>query len=409
MNNINFKKIGLIIGILAVAAVIGYFIFTFFFKASPTSTPVGTNELTGGGSLPQAGTGNQTPTDETGGQLPGTNGQTSGGETATPSTPVTDKNGVADLGVSATNLAAGKVGAMQFLNQNDGKFYRIGADGTATALSDQQFLGAQNVVWSPTNDKAIIEFPDGSKVRYDFTTKEQVTLPKHWQGFDFSPAGDKIVAKSIGLDPNNRWLVVANDDGSKAKTIEPLGDNAADVIASWSPNNQSIAMFVQGSDFDRKEIFFIGQNGENFKSITTEGRGFEPKWSPQGNELLYSVYSAQNDYKPTLWLTSAQGDEIGANRRPLGLNTWADKCTYSSGSIFCAVPQSLDRGAGLYPELADSTPDKLYKVNPNSGAIEPINIGNSSYTMKNLTVSPDGKYLYFTDALTQRLRRITLN
>ncbi len=409
MNSINFKKIGLIIGILAVAAIIGYFIFTFFFKSTPSTTPVDTNSTNGGtGSLPLSGSGSQTPTDETGGQLPGAGGQGTEAPEASLTNPVTDSNGVADLGISASNLATGNAGAMQFLNQNDGKFYRISADGTATALSDQQFLGAQNVTWSPTNDKAIIEFPDGSKVRYDFSSKEQVTLPKHWQSFDFSPAGDKIVAKSMGLDPNNRWLVTSNDDGSKAKTIEPLGDNGADVISSWSPNNQSIAMFVQGSDFDRKEIFFIGQNGENFKSITTEGRGFEPKWSPKGDELLYSVYSAQNDYKPTLWITNAQGDDIGANRRPIGLNTWANKCTYSSGSIFCAVPQTLERGAGLYPELSDSTPDRLYKVNPNTGAIEPISVGSGSYTMKNLTVSPDGKFLYFTDALTQRLRRITL-
>ncbi len=167
-------------------------------------------------------------------------------------------------------------------------------------------------------------------------------------------------------------------------------------------------MYVKGSDFNSKEVYFIGQNGENFKSITTEGRGFEPKWSPSGSELLYSVYSSDNDYKPTLWLTSAQGDTIGANRRLVGLNTWAEKCTYAGSTVFCAVPQSLERGAGLFPELSDNTPDLLYRIDPQTGIKSPISLGGGSYSMKNLNVSPDGSYLYFTDTSTNRLRRVRL-
>lgn len=406
MNSINFKKIGLIVGLLLVAGIIGYFIYSLFFRQAPGTVP-SDNQTTGiGNGLPQAGVGTQGGSNQTEGQLPPTEGQIiiPSGQNGQ-----NDAVGVAaDLGVNATNLSFSSSGSMQFYNESDGKFYRLGSDGKAQALSDQQFAGASNVVWSPTDDKAIIEFPDGSKIRYNFSTKEQITLPKHWEGFDFSPAGDKIVAKSIGLDADNRWLVVANEDGTKAKTIEPLGDNADDVIASWSPNNQSIAMYVKGSDFNNKEVFFIGQNGENFKSITTEGRGFEPKWSPNGSELLYSVYSSDNDYKPTLWLTSAQGDNIGANRRPVGLNTWADKCTYAGSAVFCAVPQSLERGAGLFPELSNNTPDLLYRIDPQTGIKSPISLGSGSYSMKNLSVSPDGSYLYFTDTSTNRLRRVRL-
>ncbi len=406
MNSINFKKIGLIVGLLLVAAVIGYFIYSLFFRAAPGTVPSDNQSTDIGSGLPQAGVGTPSGNEQTEGQLPPTGEQPNIPNLPDPEN---DTVGVAsDLGVSASNLSFNASGSMQFYNESDGKFYRLGADGKAQTLSDQEFVGASNIVWSPTDDKAIIEFPDGSKIRYNFTTKEQVTLPKHWEDFAFSPAGDKIVAKSIGLDVDNRWLVIANEDGTKAKTIEPLGENGADVISSWSPNNQSIAMYVKGSDFNRKEILFIGQNGENFKSITTEGRGFEPKWSPNGSELLYSVYSSDNDYKPTLWLTSAQGDTIGANRRLVGLNTWAEKCTYAGSAVFCAVPQSLERGAGLFPELSDNTPDLLYRIDPQTGIKSPISLDGGSYSMQNLSVSPDGSYLYFTDTSTNRLRRIRL-
>jgi len=402
----NYKKIGIIIGFLLLAAIIGYFLYAFFFKSvvAPVSGPQ-TPAAGEFGGLPEAGSGTGTPTSTVGGELPdaGSNGS---GQGQSPATPTVEDASV-DVGAVA-NAALSSNGQMRFYNQTDGKFYTLGADGKATALSDKRFAGAENIIWSAASNKAIIEFPDGSKVRYNFDTQEQVTLPKHWQDFDFSPEGDKIVSKSIGVDPNNRWLVVSNDDGSQAKQIEALGENGKDVISSWSPNNQSVAMYVESKDLNRKEIFFIGQNGENFKSIITEGRGFQPKWSPTGNELLYSVYSADSDYKPTLWLVSAQGDTIGNNRRPLGLDTWADKCSFGAGSMFCAVPQSLERGAGLYPTLSNGTPDYLYKINPQTGAKELINLGSGSYSMKNLTVSQDGSYLFFTDTTTNRLKKIKI-
>jgi len=402
---LNYKKLGLIVGFLIVAAAIGYFIFSLFFKQT-TQIQNGVNiQQNGTGSgLPEAGTGTQNPVTGTEGQLPDI--QTPGGQTQPSTNQGVAQDSTTDLGVEAAVSRINGNGQMEFYNKTDGKFYKLEADGKAVALSDKQFPDVQNITWAPTSDKAILEFPDGSKIRYNFTTKEQVTLPKHWQDFDFSPSGDKIVAKSMGVDVDNRWLIISNDDGSKAQKIEDLGENGDKVISSWSPNNQSIAMFVDGVDFNRKEVYFVGQNGENFKSMIVEGRGFEPKWSPKGDELLYSVYSADNDYKPTLWLAGAQGDNIGANRRPIGLDTWANKCSFTTGTIYCAVPQTLERGAGLFPATADNTPDVLYRINPQTGVKEQINLGSTSYTMKNLSVSPDGTYLYFTDASTGRLRQI---
>jgi len=408
LTGFNFKKIALVIGFLILAIIIGYFIFIIFFKSNSQVIPTNTgNEQTQTGTLPESGVGNTETQNNEGGQLPDST-STQNNNNGEQGKLATVEDISSDMSINAADSNISTSGQMRFYNENDGKFYKIDETGKAVALADKKFVGAQNVTWSETSNKAIIEFPDGSKIRYNFDTKEQVTLPKHWQDFAFSPSGDKIVAKSMALDPDNRWLVVSNDDGSQAKQIEELGENGDKVISSWSPNNQTVAMYVENIDFDRKEVYFIGQNKENFKTIVTEGRGFEPQWSPRGDELLYSVYSSRSEYKPELWITNAQGDNIGANRRPLEINTWANKCTFSSSSLYCAVPQSLEKGSGMFPELANNTPDILYRIDPSTGNKEMINLGNSSYTMKNLTVSPDGSYLYFTDSSTNRLRRIKL-
>ncbi|RLC36484.1 hypothetical protein DRH27_05170, partial [Candidatus Falkowbacteria bacterium] len=320
-------------------------------------------------------------------------------------TETTQLNDTASLGTTLS--ANGK--DVQYYDASDGKFYKIDKYGDVSALSDKIFHNVENVNWSPNKNKAILEYPDGANIIYDFTAKTQVTLPKHWKDFDFSPTGDNIVMKSMGLDPDNRWLAISSDDGSKIQPIEPLGTKDSTVYPEWSNNNQIIAMYTEGVDFNRQEVFFVGLNNENFKSTIVEGRGFQPKWSPEGDRLLYSVYSSDDNLKPNLWVVNAQGDSIGSGRKKLNIETWADKCAYSNSSeIYCAVPEDLPEGAGLFPELAEQTSDQLYKIDTRTGLKKLIAIPDDSYNMSNIMISEDEKYLYFTDSATKRIYKINL-
>jgi len=410
MENLSgYKKIILIITFILAVILTGYFIYFLFFKPVLTgtkTTPGATTTLSG--QLPTAGQGQpatttgEIVTTEEGLPVSGTIADTkaNGGLTQ-----VTALNSVSTLNPSLSNNGKD----VQYYNTNDGKFYRINKDGGTTAISDKVFHNVETVTWSPTEDKAILEYPDGSNIVYDFNTQKQITLPQHWKDFNFSTNGDKIVMKSMGIDRDNRWLAITNTDGSKVQAIEPLGDNEADVYTDWSPNNQMIAMYVEGVDFNRQEIYFVGLNDENFKSTVIEGRGFQPKWSPTGNQLVYSVYSSDNNMKPQLWAVDAQGDNIGNNRHRLNVETWAEKCVFSEQTkLYCAVPESLQEGAGLFPELAKNTKDNLYQIDIKTGLKKLIAVPDSSYNMSNLIVTEDGSNLFFTDSNTQQLYKIKL-
>jgi len=298
---------------------------------------------------------------------------------------------------------------LRYYNQNDGKFYKLDSNGELVTISDKIFHQVSKVTWSTDGNKAILEYPDGSKITYDFQTQKQVTLPKHWEDFSFSPSGKQISAKSIGNDVENRYLITANADGSKAVSLSAIGENADYVYPVWSPNNQAAAMYTRGLDFNRQELFFVGLNGENFKSTIINGRGFEPKWSDEGDKLLYSVYSSDNNMNPSLWIVNAQGDNIGRNRTNLGLSTWASKCTFASNEeIYCAVPENLPQGAGLFPELADKTTDNLYKIDLNTGAKKLIAVPSTAGNISNIMVDSNQKTLYFTDKNTGKIYEIKL-
>jgi len=311
--------------------------------------------------------------------------------------------------VAAVNAAPSKTGGVKFYNQLDGKFYIIDADGNIHALSDEVFYNVEKVTWSPVKDESIIEYPDGANIYYDFNSKKQVTLPKHWEEFSFSHLGNEIAAKSIGLSPENRWLVASNPDGTQTRAIEALGDNANKVDVDWSPNQQVVALSRTGEPLGtRQEVLLVGLNQENFKSITVEGRGFESIWSPSGGKLLHSVYNGRNDYKPELWIVDANPSSAGANRRLLNVNTWAHKCTMVDERFaYCAVPEIMDIGAGFAPSLSDDTPDRLIKIDTVTGSKTELPT-EGMHTIDSIFMGDNGKTIYFTDKHQSGIFKISI-
>ncbi len=413
----DWRKILIVVIFVAVTVGIGYLMYYVFFRPTPPSvvTPI-TNEVVTPGGLARAPEGPPTPVEVT-----STPSQILAPSLTPPPQLPKEISSVAKGGVTwvgtlvdksvanATLASNGK--DIAYYDKNAGKFYRVDENGNISQLSDKTFQNVEKVTWAEATDKAILEFPDGANVVFDFTSQKQFTLPKHWEGFSFAPDGTQIAGKSIGIDPDNRWLFTSNSDGTGVKAIEPLGDNGDKVEVNWSPNNQIIATSRTGQamGFERQQILLIGQNHENFPGLTVEGQGFQSEWSKTGDRLLYSVYNSSSEYKPVLWVTSAQGDNIGANRRSLQINTWANKCSFSDNTtLYCAVPQSMETGAGFQPGLFGSIPDSFYKVDLTTGLKSLVAVPYGSFTARDVMVSADGRFLTFTNSQTGRLERIQI-
>ncbi|KPJ85547.1 hypothetical protein AMJ57_02815 [Parcubacteria bacterium SG8_24] len=400
----NLKKALTLIGLILVTAAIGFALYMVFFRVPPEELPPEVPpEVPIPAPLPPAVPGVPTvpgPPEEA--VLPPTvSAIADGGPTAV--TPVTN------LPTRGASLSPS--GDLNYYNLIDGKFYRINTDGTVTSLSNKVFHNVDNATFDPSGNKAIIEYPDGANILFDFTTNQQVTLPRHWESFDFDPQGQQIAAKSIGLDEENRWMVVSNPDGSAARPIQELGVNADKVTVDWSPNNQILGIAETGdwSGPERREIFFIGQHNENFRSLVVEGLNFESQWSPTGQQLMYSTAASISDYKPSLWIVDAAGDDIGLNRRRLNVDTWSHKCTFAdTQTLYCAVPRELPTGAGLQPAVAADIPDDIYKIDMRTGLQTRVAIPEGDHTVDSIMLTPDNSYLFFTDQDDGTLNKIQL-
>jgi hypothetical protein len=315
---------------------------------------------------------------------------------------------------ATVNLATGD---LQYYDKSTGLFYKVSADGASkNPLTTDAYPDVQSVNWAPNGTQAILAFPDGSKVLYDFTNKKQSTLPSELNNFSFSPQSDQIAAKY--LDPqntDNQWLIISKPDGTQSQTTEHLGSNADKVTVSWSPNNQIVAAYAKSVNAGQQEIIFLGTNNENFQSVNVNGRGYTPVWSPDGRKILYSVYSPLTDDNPHLFMMSGAPESLGSGMVDVGLDTSADKCSFAASgtAIYCAVPYYYNSGSGAQPSLSAGIPDNIYKIDLRTGTVtlvaRPVDDQkNQRFSATNLQVAADESSLFFTDAITGTIQQVRL-
>lgn len=112
---------------------------------------------------------------------------------------------------------------------------------------------------------------------------------------------------------------------------------------------------------------------------------------------------------PKLWIVNSNPNSIGQNRISLDLATWSNKCTFATNvEIYCAVPDKLPEGAGLFPELADKTKDSLYKIDLSTGTKKLVAIPDGAYNISDIVVPEGQKNIFFTDKKSGNLYKIDL-
>lgn len=371
--------------------------FVFFKKAVTTVTTI--PEPTVGGALPGAGVGvpGVTPGGVVPGEVPGEvqlppSVIAKGGETFT--TLLTNTS------VKSPTVTAN--GTVAYYDPADGKFYTIDAKGNVVAMSQATFPKADAVTFDAGATSAVIEFPDGSNIVYDFETAKQVTLPSHWEDFSFSGNGDSIAAKSIGTDASNRALVVTNTDGSQTKVLASLGANDEKVSVSWSPNSTVLGFSATGGStggtFGRQEIYLIGPDGSASGMLIVDGTSFHNIWAPNGKNLLYSVADPGDGYKAVLWYASSAGDRKGESRRKMAVSTLVSKCTFASDTTaYCGVPREMPPGGGS-DVTSITASDDLYKINVTTGNATLVAIPAAATKIFSPSVSSDGANFFYSDA-----------
>ncbi len=413
LNELDWKKIALGIVLIVLGLVLFFGIFWLVFlrdEPDQTGPTNGGGVVLPGGSLPEIGSGDGRIVGQPG-RLIGEGGDERGSisqPTKTAQGSFTQVEGLIKERVDGITF---NQGGFRYLSGQDNRFYYIDKNGqTKYRLSDDEFPFVEKVVWAPDGNKVILEYPDGANIVYDFEKNKKTSLPTGGEDFVFDKESRRIGYKFIGSSKEDNWLVVSQANNTNSQAVEPIGDRGHSVQVSWSPDSQVVALYHKPTGIDSEEVFFLGLNNENFRSLKVRGSNFEGKWSPSGDKILYHTVMVNNDYNPVLWITDGNLERLGSNNFNLGLSTWVDKCTFSPNNreVYCAVPIQLGSGAGLYPDLVNDSGDVFYRINLVNGVSEMIAYPVLSedldkFQVKNLFIDERGEKLYFWDNLTKKV------
>ncbi|MCD4704484.1 hypothetical protein K8R66_00205 [bacterium] len=325
----------------------------------------------------------------------------------------TKSEAISERAIKMENI--GSDNSITYYDERNEQFYKINNNGEVSRLSDSKFYSVKNVVWSPTKNQAIIEYPDSRKILYDFDKDEYIaSFPKETQDFSFSKTGGRLSYEWIGDYKDQNYLVVSNADSSNFKFIRPIADQAKNIDTVWSPDSQVLGTFRKQYDGQRQEVFFLNEDRKNINALLVDGINFEGKWDRDGDRLLYSVDRYKDKFIPTLYAANGQTDKLGSGKRDLNLHTWIDKCDFSQKNgdlVYCAVPDYLPDGSGLYPEFAEGIPYSIYSIDMKTGRSSQIAIpvvNNQRVGIEKVYVNKGDKKIYYTNSGDNRLYGIDL-
>jgi Tol biopolymer transport system component len=124
----------------------------------------------------------------------------------------------------------------------------------------------------------------------------------------WSPAGDQLLygdgvsmwRKAVGSGRPGRVLLPAN--------LAPLGmDWGKTGLVAFEGLSRDCRNSSRCSSTDRSEIWVIDPNLSTLKQVTRVGHAENPKWSPDGSQILFIRRPQSTDPTRELWAMNADG------------------------------------------------------------------------------------------------------
>jgi Tol biopolymer transport system component len=201
----------------------------------------------------------------------------------------------------------------------------------------------------------------------------------------WSPDGTRLACDTFADDPtlDGIYTIRTSDGGGVQQvTSDPDGEDAP---TDYSPNGKRL-VFLRANFSDPDNVVFgfftVKTDGTDVRPLTPPGMdmNFEPaRWSPQGNDIVFSAHVPDGSYRSSLMLVHADGTDLHEVAIPGCGGALSDPA-----SIGCVHPSwSPDGRTIIFTELDAATGDRdIYTVNPDGSGL--TRITNTPGTSENL-------------------------
>ncbi len=219
-----------------------------------------------------------------------------------------------------------------------------------------------------------------------------VFLPEDIQDISINKSGEVLYTQKTGA---GSVAIVTDLSGQEKKQIfsSPLSEWKPD----WSRRDNTISLTQYPSYVSHGATQLLNRSTEVVTPFISGRRGLETLLSPDGTQALVSFRS--NDGL-SLFVRNQDGRFIDT-----GLNTYAQKCVWSSDNVlaYCAVPNNSisSEAPDLWYQGVETYSDDVWRVQATDGStrevFSPFSEANVTLDIFDIKLSADERYLYFRD------------
>lgn len=201
----------------------------------------------------------------------------------------------------------------------------------------------------------------------------------------WSPDGSRFACDAFGNDPTLDGIyTIRTADGGDLQQITS-NPNGEDAPTDYSPNGKRL-VFLRANFSDPNNIVFgvftVKTDGTEIRPLTPSGMelNFDPaRWSPQGNDIVFSAHVPDGSYRSSLMMVHADGTDLHRLTVSGCGGSFSDPA-----SIGCTGPSwSPDGQKIIFTRFVAATGDRdIYTVNPDGSGLTPIT--NTPSTSENL-------------------------
>ena len=261
-----------------------------------------------------------------------------------------------------------------FLTDKGTKFAKINlVDQTKQTLIDQEILGAQEIYYSPSGEKAIVisDYPEKNITLYNFSDKTSQKLNNKINKIQWSNDENFIYYSFFDKSTKEWQLNKANYDGANWQTIhktkiQSLGDNIPGF--SISPDNKKAIIYSYTDRQSSSNNFIIELETQKANQIDSKYQFKNVMWSPDNKKI---AYLDKNDKLNII-------DENMQINNNTEIKTTNYKISWmNNDNIILAIPKIFGELNGLYE-------DDICILNTNNNQLNLIN-ANDSQSIEDIT------------------------
>ncbi|HPN96214.1 MAG TPA: hypothetical protein PLK35_00445 [Candidatus Moranbacteria bacterium] len=304
---------------------------------------------------------------------------------------------------------------IKYYSKQTGKVFKIDLEGMGkSAISDQELIGLEDVIWSPDKNKVITKFVrTNGEVQffyYDYETKTGMPIKKNVDEIAWQANSNKIFYKHFDPVSKKRTLNISNPDGTEWKNLADI--DYRKVSVSQVPKSGLVSFWNYPDSFTETSLESVPVISGERKKLFGGKFGADYLWNDAGTYALLSYVDEEGGSRMNSAIINYNGGEF----RDIGVPTFVSKCVWSKDNktIYYALPGGISNNAVLPNEYEGGkviTTDTFWKIDITTGEktrIIDISKIDDKIDASHPFLNSDESILFFTNKVDGKIYRISL-